>query len=141
MQIQRIQTLMLLIAAILVGIFCFTPFASMVDDSAAQSATLVAAKDVPALLVLNLVIAALLIINIFMYKKLRQQKRMTIMSVVLICASIVTSGFIIFGKLENATPVLFGGVVLLIAALVFALLAYRGMSKDHETLRSMDRLR
>ena len=67
--------------------------------------------------------------------------RMTILSVVLICASLVTSGFIIFGKLENATPVLLGGVVLLIAALVFALLAYRGMRKDHETLRSMDRLR
>lgn len=140
MQIQRIQTLMLLIAAVFVALFCFTPFASHIPTENAEVVKIFA-KDAPVLLVLNLLIAVLLIIVIFMYKNLRQQMRMTILSMVLICASIVTSGFIIFAGFDNATPVLFGGLLLLIVALVFALLAYRGMSRDSNLLRSMDRLR
>lgn len=139
MQIQRIQTVMLLIAAILVGIFCCVPFASVKAAEAAES--VVYAKDAPVLLVLNIAIAVILIIVIFMYRNLRQQMRMTILSALLICGSIVTSGFIIYVGYDNATPVLFGGVILLVLALVFALLAYRGMSRDHNLLRSMDRLR
>lgn len=64
MQIQRIQTVMLLIAAILVGMFCFMPFAHIPMENAAAQA--VFAKDAPALLIINIVIAALLVINIFM---------------------------------------------------------------------------
>lgn len=140
MQIQRIQTVFLLIAAIFTGIFCFTPFAiNEVAESAEASHIFV--KDAPAYLILNIVIAALLLIVIFMYKNLRQQMRMTILSMVLICASIVTSGFIIYGGFENATPVIFGGILLLVVALVFALLAYRYMRRDHKLLRSMDRIR
>ena len=93
------------------------------------------------LLILNIVVAALLLITIFMYHNLRQQMKMTILAIVLICASMVTSGFVIGVGMENATPVLLGGVVLLVLALLFALLAYRGMKRDHKLLRSMDRLR
>jgi len=139
MQIQRIQTLMLLIAAIFIGTFCFTPFATIVAEGAEPTAMFV--KDAPVLLILNVVIAALLLITIFMYRNLRQQIKMTILSIVLICASMVTSGFIMAVGFENAKPVLFGGVVLLVLALLFALLAYRGMKRDHKLLRSMDRLR
>lgn len=139
MQIQRIQTLMLLVAAILTGMFCFMPFATIPMEN--EAARAVFAKDAPALLVLNIVIAVLLIIVIFMYKNLRRQMKMTILSMVLICASVVTSAFIIFGRIDGAEPVLLGGVTLLVLALVFALLAYRGMSRDHKLLRSMDRLR
>ena len=66
---------------------------------------------------------------------------MTVVSIVLICVSMVTTGFIIFGKLPNATPVLLGGVTLLIISLVFALLAYRGMRNDRRLLSSLNRLR
>ena len=140
MQIQRIQTLMLLIAAILVGIFCLCPFATLPATETAE-ASKVFVKDAPVLLTLNVLIAVLLIIVIFMYKNLRQQMRMTLLSMVLICASIVTSAFIMFAALDGATPILFGGVLLLVLALVFAILAYRGMSHDNNLLRSMDRLR
>ncbi|MBJ2188986.1 MAG: DUF4293 domain-containing protein [Muribaculaceae bacterium] len=139
MQIQRIQTLMLLIAAIFIGVFCFTPFATVAAEGAEPTAMFV--KDAPVLLILNIVVAALLLITIFMYHNLRQQMKMTILAIVLICASMVTSGFVIGVGMENATPVLLGGVVLLVLALLFALLAYRGMKRDHKLLRSMDRLR
>lgn len=131
---------MLLLAAALVAIFCMTPFATAVPAEGAEMAK-VFAKDAPVFLVLNITIAALLLIVIFMYKNLRQQKRMTILSIVLIACSIVTGGFIIFAGYDNATPILFGGVLLLIFALVFALLAYRGMDHDDKLLRSADRLR
>lgn len=125
---------MLLVAAILVGIFCFSPFA---HTDAEQIYT----SDAPVFMILNIVIAALLLIVIFMYKNLKKQKRMTILCMVLICASIVTSAFIMFANDPHATPVLAGGVILLVFALVFAMLAYRGMSRDHKLLRSVDRLR
>ncbi len=130
---------MLLIAAIFIGVFCFTPFATVAAEGAEPTAMFV--KDAPVLLILNIVVAALLLITIFMYHNLRQQMKMTILAIVLICASMVTSGFVIGVGMENATPVLLGGVVLLVLALLFALLAYRGMKRDHKLLRSMDRLR
>ena len=130
---------MLLIAAIFIGVFCFTPFATVAAEGAEPTAMFV--KDAPVLLILNIVVAALLLITIFMYHNLRQQMKMTILAIVLICASMVTSGFVIGVGMENATPVLLGGVVLLVLALLFALLASRGMKRDHKLLRSMDRLR
>ena len=130
---------MLLIAAIFIGVFCFTPFATVAAEGAEPTAMFV--KDAPVLLILNIVVAALLLITIFVYHNLRQQMKMTILAIVLICASMVTSGFVIGVGMENATPVLLGGVVLLVLALLFALLAYRGMKRDHKLLRSMDRLR
>lgn len=139
MQIQRIQTLFLLIAAILVGVFCCVPFASI--DTAEVANRAVYAKDAPVLLVCNIAVAAILLIVIFMYRNLRQQMRVTLLSIVLLCASIVTSGFIIYVGFDNAAPVLFGGVLLLVLALVFAIAAYRAMRHDHNLLRSADRLR
>ncbi len=130
---------MLLIAAIIMGVFCFTPFATVAVEGAEPNVVFV--KDAPALLILNIVVAVLLLITVFMYRNLRQQMIMTILSIVLICASMVTSGFVLSVGMENASPVLLGGVVLLVFALVFAVFAYRGMKHDHKLLRSMDRLR
>ena len=140
MQIQRIQTLMLLIAAIFVAVFCFCPFATL-PESETAAATAVFVKDAPVFLVLNIVVALLLVILIFMYKNLRQQMRMTVLSIVLICASIVTCGFVTFVSFPGSTPVLLGGVSLLVLALIFALLALRGMKHDHRLLASSSRLR
>ena len=57
MVIQRIQTLMLLIAAILMAIFCCTGFATV---GAAEAARTVLVSDAPVLLTLNILIAVLL---------------------------------------------------------------------------------
>lgn len=137
MVIQRIQTLMLLIAVILVAVFCLTPYGTL----AGEPATSIFVKEAPALLVLNIAVAVLLFITIFMYKNLRQQMRMTILSMILVCVSVVTSLFVLNKAYDSATPILLGGVGLLVLALVFALLAYRGMRHDHNLLRSTDRLR
>lgn len=137
MVIQRIQSLMLLVAIILIAVFCLTPYATV----AAGEVTSLFVKDAPVLLVLNITVAVLLVITIFMYKNLKMQMRMTILSMILICVSIVTSLFYINKAYDNATPILLGGVGLLVISLIFGLLAYRGMRHDHNLLRSADRLR
>ncbi len=138
MVIQRLQSLLLLIAVILIGVFCFTPFATIAGDAASTSVYL---KDAPAYLALNIVIAVVMLITIFMYKNLRQQMRMTILSIVLICVSLITGGFIIAAKLPEASPVIVGGLLLPIVALVLAIIAHNRMKHDHKLLTSMDRLR
>ena len=138
MVIQRIQSLMLLIAAVLTAVFCFVPFAS-VETGSAVSAVMV--KDAPVLLILNIVVGLLMFLIIFMYRDLRRQMRMTLLAMVLLCASIVTCGFIVFVGIPGAELVLLGGVSLLVLALLFALLAYRGMKRAHRLLTSADRLR
>ena len=138
MVIQRIQTLMLLIAAILMAIFCCTGFATV---KAADAARTVLVADAPVLLTLNILIAVLLVISIFLYRDLRRQMRVTLLILLLICASMVTSGFIIYAGIPGAEPILLGGVSLLLLALIFALLAYRAMGRDRRLLAAADRLR
>lgn len=140
MVIQRWQTLFLLIAVVLMGVFCSTPYAVQASIDGAVPATEVFMKDTPVLLVLNLVLAALLFISIFMFKNLRMQMRVTMMSIVLLCASIVTCGIVVYVGMANASLIWTGGVVLLVIALVCAICALRLMKKDHRILSSADRL-
>ncbi|MDE6287409.1 MAG: DUF4293 domain-containing protein [Muribaculaceae bacterium] len=137
MVIQRIQTLMLLIAAVLMAVFCLTPY----GVAAGEPSTPIFVKEAPVLLTLNIVVSVLLLIIIFMYHNLKQQMRMTLLAVALICVTGVTSLFILGHAYDNASPVLLGGVGLLVLAVIFTLLAYRGMKHDHKLLRSADRLR
>ena len=65
----------------------------------------------------------------------------TILSIVLIVATIVTGFFVIYNAYPGAEFVVFGGLLLLVIALVFALGAYRMMRSDLRKLRSYDRLR
>ena len=141
MVIQRWQNLLLLVALILMCIFCVTPYAQTAAADAAIEPSKVFVKDAPVFLVLNLVIAAFLLIAIFTFKNLRRQMAVTIISIVLVCASIVTCGFMLYTAMPDAELIWTGGVLLLVAALVCALAAYRFMRKDHNLLRSYDRLR
>lgn len=122
-------------------LFTFLPFASVAVD--AQIAQL-RPKDYPVYLVLNLLVAALLLIAIFKYRNLKQQKKVTLLSILLICCSAVTGGFLLFGPQapQGAVELIWaGGIILLVAALICALAAYRGISKDQRTLSSYDRIR
>ena len=98
-------------------------------------------KDAPVFMVLNILIAVLLFIGIFLFKNIRRQMTVTLASMVLICASIVTFGFVLYVGMPGAHIVWTGGVLLLVAALIAALFAYRGMKKDKKLLSSYDRLR
>lgn len=140
MVIQRWQTLLLLIAVALMCIFCATPWAMQAADGTAQ-ATPVLLVHAPVLLVLNIVIAVLLFICIFMFKNLKRQMTVARLCIILICTSMVTCGLTLYTSFPGATLIWTGGVLLLLAALVCAMFALRFMKKDHRLLTSYDRLR
>lgn len=140
MVIQRWQSVLLLIAVVLMCIFCATPYAHLKATEAAAASDIFV-SDAPVLMILNILIAALLFISIFLFKNLKLQMKVTLISIVLIAASLVTCGFIIYASMPDAELIWTGGVLLLIGAMIFAIAGLRFMRKDHKLLRSYDRLR
>lgn len=139
MVIQRWQSVLLLIAVVLMCIFCATPYAQITAAEAAAQP--VYAADAPVFLILNIVIAVILFIAIFLFKNLKLQMRVTLISIVLIATSMVTCTILMTTKTPDAELIWTGGVVLLLAALICAIYGLRFMRKDHKLLRSYDRLR
>lgn len=139
MVIQRWQSVLLLLAVILMGIFCCTPFATYAPTP--EQATAVYAKDAPVLLTVALLTATLLFISIFMYKNLKRQMTVTLLSIVMIVTVMTTGFFVIYNAYPGANFIVFGGIVLLVITLILAIGAYRMMGKDLRKLHSYDRLR
>lgn len=141
MVIQRWQSVLLLLAVILVAVFCSTPLATYTVDNSPESLSAVYVKDAPVLLTVSLLVAVLLFFSIFMYKNLKRQMTVTLLSIVLIVATIVTGFFVVYNAYPGAEFVIFGGLLLLVITLVLAIGAYRLMGSDLKKLRSYDRLR
>lgn len=142
--IQRWQTVWLLLAAVLVCVFCFFPMATVTDVDAAStcSATAVFPSDLPAFLVINGLEILMLLIAIFMYNDLHRQKLVALVSALLIAISLVTEAAVIFNFTRNGSETeILGSGFLLVGALAFTLLAYRGIRADERLLRAADRLR
>ena len=125
MMIQRWQTVWLLVAAVLVCVFCFVPMAIVPGEALdPNSATYLSPKA------------------IFLYKNTRRQKTVTLVSMLLIVVSMAVESFVLFGWETQADRVEWlGSIFLLLGALVFALLAYRGISSDEKLLKAADRIR
>ncbi|MDE5595669.1 MAG: DUF4293 domain-containing protein [Muribaculaceae bacterium] len=141
MVIQRWQSVLLLLAVVLMCIFCATPLATYSADASPESLSAVYVKDAPVLLTVSILVAALLFISIFLYKNLKRQMTVTLLSIVLIVATMVTGFFVVYNSYPGADFVVFGGIVLLVVTLILALGAYRLMRSDLRKLRSYDRLR
>lgn len=139
MDIHRLQTLFLLLAVVCIGVFCCTPFA--IISKPVAEATQIYAKDAPIMLTVSLLIGVLLFIAVFLYKNLKLQKTVTLVSMVLLAAAIVTGFFIVYSVIPGAQLIIFGGLLLLFAALVCALAAYRGINRDHKTLKELNSFR
>ena len=138
MVIQRWQSVFLLLGAIAMAIFCFVPMGSFSDGDSVINLMPV---DYPVFLTVNILVAVLLFIAIFLFKNTRRHKTVTLVSMLLIATSAVTGGFLIYGDSRGAEIEWLGGVILLVITLVFALAAYRGISHDERLLRSYDRIR
>lgn len=139
MVIQRWQTVLLALAVIVMAIFCSTPFATI--EASAEQVESVYLKDAPVLMIVSILVGVILFLSIFMYKDLRRQMIMTLVSMVLLVAAIVTGIFIVYYAMPDAKLVIFGGVTLLVVTLVLALGAYSMMGRDRKLLDSYNRLR
>ena len=141
MVIQRWQTVWLLVATVLVAVFCCIPMAIVpgeVNDP--NSVTFMRPVDVPVFMVVNIVVAFLLFLSIFLYKNTRRQKTLTLVSMLLIVVVIEVLLLYSWNDAYGGIEWL-GSIFLLLAALVFALLAYRGINHDERLLKAADRLR
>ena len=139
MVIQRWQTVLLALAVIVMAIFCSTPFATV--SATAEQVESVYLKDAPVLMIVSILIGVVLFLSIFMYKDLKRQMTMTLVSMVLLVAAIVTGIFIVYYAMPDARLVIFGGVTLLVVTFVLALGAYSMMNRDRKLLESYNRLR
>ena len=139
MVIQRWQTVLLALAVIVMAIFCSTPFATV--SATAEQVESVYLKDAPVLMIVSILIGEVLFQSIFMYKDLKRQMTMTLVSMVLLVAAIVTGIFIVYYAMPDARLVIFGGVTLLVVTFVLALGAYSMMNRDRKLLDSYNRLR
>lgn len=141
MIIQRWQNLLLLIALILMCIFCAMPYAVIDTGIAGTEPEKVFAADAPVFLTVNICVAALIAIALFCFRNLKRQMGLTLFAIILMIASGVTCGFMVFHAMPGAQLVWDGGVLLIVVALLCCILAYRFMGKDKKTLESYDRLR
>ncbi|MBR6638771.1 MAG: DUF4293 family protein [Muribaculaceae bacterium] len=134
MVIQRWQSLYLLIASLFIGLFCYMPMASLVDNSELSMC------QFPIYLTLNVLIGILLLISIFLYKNLARQKTVVKICMMLNVASIIT-GMLIMYNMWSEVIEWNGPVLLVVAVLAITLGAYRHIVADERLLKSYDRIR
>lgn len=139
MVIQRWQTLLLLIAVVLMGCLNFVPVARIPGEAGAAEPFFT--TDAPVLMIVSILVAVLLFISIFMFKNLKQQMKVTILSILLMCVLLVGGIFVLFRTAPDAEIEWAGATLLLCCSVILALAAWRLMKKDYRLLRSADRLR
>lgn len=135
MVIQRWQSVLLLISVIFVALAGILPYAvtaNGVDVCAVQT---------PVLLCVDILVALLLLIDIFLYRNLRYQMKVTRLALGLIVVLEAAIAAYTCAGLEGATISIIGGIVMPVLALISAFVALRLMLRDYRLLRSADRLR
>lgn len=154
--IQRRQTLFLLLTSILAITCLFFPLSGIISADGVEyrlglnglSDVAGASTSIPVFpfIVIQVPLVAIPVISviaIMMYRNLRLQG---IMALLLIAIEIITVSLLIYfnikvlNRLEGSLHLFFSSFSLLIM-IILSTLAYRGINKDRELLRSYDRLR
>ena len=132
MMIQRIQSIYLLVAAISMTLISFKVPVYTLNE------TLFMAQDDTKMFVLTIVGAIFSLLGLFMFKNRKFQMKL-IRLTVLIQMIIGIRIFMLFNKFE---VVLNNSFLFLMAFTLIALImAYRGVKKDDDLVRSVDRIR
>lgn len=148
--IQRIQTVYLLIVAILMVLMMSFPAGAFYTDTNVYEMTNLALVDADgvsnyapwALFAILLVIAVLSLVTIFIYRKRMLQIRLTLFNIILLVGYYVTAGvFILFSfkDLGNFTPS--WTLCLPAVSIILDWLAIRAIGKDEMLVKAYERLR
>ena len=149
MVIQRIQSLYLLIAVILMAVFAFFPALTFELGGrefvyGALEAGKVGVTHIdPLMLMLVILICLLAFIDIFLYKNLQRQMTVCFVDIIIGLAMLVAiciEAFVVSGK-EGLTLTWQWYLALPILSIIFLMLAHKAMSRDKKMLRDADRLR
>lgn len=140
--LQRIQSLYLLLAAIVICLSFFIPVAAYVSDGESFN---VYVKYWTLLLWLAIGIASLNLVTIFLYMNRRVQMTLTVLAMFLKLIFFILIVYQVeyisepFGADNDAA--ITWGTFIPIVAFAFDLFAIRNISKDEKLVKSMDRLR
>ena len=149
MVIQRIQSVYLLIAVILMIVFAFFPALTFELGGrefvyGALEAGKVGVTHIdPLMLMLVVLISLLAFIDIFLYKNLQRQMTVCFVDIIIGLAMLVAiciQAFVVNGK-EGVTLQLQWYLALHVLSIIFLMLAHKAMSRDKKMLRDADRLR
>lgn len=149
MVLQRIQSVYLLIAVILMVVFAFFPALTFnMGDKTVLYGALETGRAGhlhinPLLFTLTLLISFLALIDIFLFKNLQRQMTVCFVNVIIILAMLIAicvQAFVV-GNREGWTVRWMWYVLLPIFAMVFLMLAHKAMSRDKKKLLDADRLR
>ena len=149
MVIQRIQTVYLLIAVILMAVFAFFPALTyqLADKTviygALESGRAGNMHIDPLLLTLIILISFLAIVDIFLYKNLQRQMTVCFVDIIIGIAMLLAIGIQAFyvGNREGWTVSWHWHLIFPVLSIIFMMLAHKAMSNDKKKLRDADRLR
>lgn len=139
MVIQRIQSLYLLLASLLMtAVGLFLPLVS--DGQACHSALSMGQSMLP-LIAVSLVTAVLQLVDIFLFSNLKLQMKVALMSAIMVVATVAVWAFMMACRLEAPLAACWiWPAVCLAVSLALTLLARAAMKKDYKKLKSYDRL-
>ncbi len=147
--IQRIQSIWLLLAAITILCLLFIPiigvgsnagYYTLYGTGLKATGTDGSPTNIP-LLISTLFAGLISLVNIFNFRNRKLQIRIALLNIVLILA-LSAWFFQIINGISGKTQIdLEPGVYLSLLAIIFTLLAIRGIKKDEKLIRSADRLR
>lgn len=144
--IQRVQTIWLLVAALLcASVFYFDLYTAHTLMNNIDTVVHVRVNDHYPSLILALVITVLPFVAIFMFKNRKQQRSMVLLSIIAVIGFIALMIIRITDYTNKMTSLTKGsyaiGAVLPVFAIVFLIMAMRGIRNDEKLIKSLDRLR
>lgn len=141
MQIQRIQTLLLFLAAVLMIVLCCcVPVASV--SAIGVMLNRVYVYEIMPLLIPALVVAALLVIDVFMYGNLKLQMRIAQLCFWLTIAEAILFTYVLGWKVPGIAHANWvWPMIMLFATAVLTIWARARMNHDYNLIRSSDRIR
>lgn len=155
MVIQRWQSVLLLISAVMMGIFSFSSIGQfqlhdyslnfctwgIYTEGQADDGNVNTHISTIYFLIISLLSLILYLIDIFLYKNLSLQKKVCSVAILTTIATISTGCVIGYTAVENGCPSWSSIVIAPFIAVFSGILAYRFISSDDRKLKSADRLR
>lgn len=144
--IQRIQSVWLFLAALLnAGLFYFDLYTTHTQIAGVDTVQHIRMSNSMPLILIAIMMVALPLISIFLYKNRKQQRNVATISLVSVLSfiSVVTMHVAEYKKSSpDASGLSYStGAVLPFFSIILIVLAIRGISKDDKLVKSLDRLR
>lgn len=145
MVLQRIQTVYLLIAVILMSVFTFFPVISVSNENGVFMIGAIQNEciNTPSVLLLcmDVLIALFALVTIFKYKDLKKQIAFAGMLLLLVIALLVTIGVMMVMQKDVGIAVLQWPIAFPFVSMVMVMLARGGMKRDKKLLSDSERIR